>query len=86
MKTPLAIVRASAHMMPRLEAAESLLAANRTALGTRSLAPDDARALAARWERQTAPAPSVPTETAARQQPRPLPALGLGLKLVPAHG
>jgi hypothetical protein len=77
METPLAIVRASSRMLPRLEAEESLLATQRTAVGTGSLSKDDRQAVVRRWARQV----DIPATQAVRtKDPGALAAMGIGLR------
>jgi len=49
MRTPSAIVLALLAMQPRLEAEESILAANRIAVGGGKLKAEDARRIAQHW-------------------------------------
>jgi hypothetical protein len=48
-RTPRAIVRAHLRMLPRIEAGESLLTAERVAVGTGSMKGDAGRDLARHW-------------------------------------
>lgn len=49
METPVALVHASASLLPRFTAEESFLASTRVAVGSGSLDADDARAVTAEW-------------------------------------
>jgi hypothetical protein len=80
MPTPL--LNAYAEQLPRLSAEESLLAANRIAVGTGSLRKGEGRRIAAGWQRamgQRVPSvrPKGPGEYAAHMA-----GLGIGIKRV----
>lgn len=81
MMTPVAVVRAHVRMMPRLEAEESLLVAQRVALGSGSYKKDDARRLTHRWTNQ-ARGPRI-SESAAAVNPRELAGMGIGFRRRP---
>lgn len=82
MTAPLALLRASMHMLPRLEAEESILAANRVAMGSGAMKPEDAQRVARGWERQAGASLIQP----AGSPPRALPHMGLGARPVVSHG
>lgn len=80
MTTPIAVIRACAAMMPQLQAEESLLAFQRTAVGSGSLAKDDAQAILRGWERQAFPErPHAVVRNPSRDELR---AMGVGVRVV----
>jgi hypothetical protein len=79
MRMPMALVRASLTMMPRLQAEEALLAVQVTALGTGSLKPGDARAVRDRLARAAGR-----RARAHRATPEGLAAMGIGFREVGA--
>lgn len=80
METPVALVHASATMMTRLVAEESLLDATRVAVGTGSLGQDDAKAITGEWTRLTDVAKQ---RVVHRPSAADLAAIGVGLIEVP---
>jgi len=68
-------------MLPQLIAEESIQASNRVALGSGTLAKNDARQLIARWQRG-ATGGSDPKPLAPRATPEMLSALGIGYHVV----
>jgi hypothetical protein len=68
-------------MLPRLRAEESMLEAERLAVGTGSLRPEKSKAILARWRRQ------VQADVKATPAPRELlAAAGIGVREVPRKG
>lgn len=63
-------------MLPRLEAEQSILEAERLAIGFGRLAPKDARDVLSRWQRATGAARIV---KAAKATPQVLAGFGIGL-------
>jgi hypothetical protein len=55
METPAAVLRACYQMIPRLQAEESLLAAQRVGLGSGSYKKEDARRIVREWQRSARP-------------------------------
>ena len=80
MTIPTAIVRSSIAMLPRLQAEESILAVNRTALGSGSLAKDDARALSRTWSKAANGGQEQPAIRISTDDPAKLKDLGIGVK------
>jgi hypothetical protein len=79
MRTPMALVRASLAMLPRLQAEEALLVVQATALGTGSLKPGEARQVRDRLVR----AAGHRRAPAQRMTPEGLAAIGIGFREVP---
>jgi hypothetical protein len=68
-RTPLAVVRACLDMLPRLEAEESILAVNRTAVGSGTARRDRAQQVTRSWERAASTGrtrPAIPDGVAFR--------------------
>lgn len=80
METPVAIVHASAALLPRLTAEESFLVSTRVAIGTGSLAEDDARGVTAEWRRHVEQARKGVVR---RPSAADLSAIGVGVTEVP---
>lgn len=78
--TPIAVIRSSAAMMPRLEAEESLLAAQRASVGSGTLKADDAKAIVRRWTEA-----ARPDRRPQAADPGALAAIGIGVQAV-THG
>lgn len=82
MRTSTAVVRSSLVMLPRLQAEESILFANRTAVGSGALSKDDARAVTSKWAK--AAAAEIPVLRNPSQED--LNALGISVKKVKRRG
>lgn len=80
METPVALVHASATMMTRLVAEESLLELARIAVGTGSLGQDDAQTITSEWTRL---AEAAQRQVVRRPSAADLAAIGVGLVEVP---
>lgn len=80
MSMPIAIVHASAAVLPRLTAEESFLASGRIAVGTGSLPEEDAKSLTAEWTRLTERATQAVQR---RPSVMDLAAIGVGVVEVP---
>jgi len=77
METPVALVQACAVLLPRLTAEESFLAASRVAVGTGSLAAEDAHGLTAEWARLAERA-----RTSVRRRPSPADLAAIGVQTI----
>lgn len=75
------IVKAFGRMLPRIEAEESLLEAERVGVGSRAVPRDTIRSATGRWRRTAYPAHT--RARAPRATPDTLPALGIGYQVVP---
>ena len=80
MPTPL--LNAYSAQLPRLRAEESLLAAERTAVGTGSLKKGEGRRILAGWQRQTDQRPPVVRPRTREQYRAHMAGLGVGVKTV----
>jgi hypothetical protein len=78
-RVPLAVVRAYLPLLPRLQAEESLLASQRTAVGSGSLKREQARAVTGGWSRLV-DAGVTPARPASRHE---LGGSGIGYREVP---
>ena len=76
---PSGVVLALLTMLPRLDAEESITAANRVALGTGSMSDDDARSVSRLWSAATAP----PEPLIVKPTPEALSALGIPVRRIP---
>ncbi len=74
--TPQVVFHAAIEKMPQLEAEESMLTANRTAIGTGSVEADAARRMTAAWERA---ANGGRRPLVAKATPEMLRSMGIGL-------
>ena len=74
----MAIVRACGRMLPRLEAEESILEADRLGVGTRAVRPQAVTETIERWQRTAHPAHTRPRPRRQRANPDTLAALGIG--------
>lgn len=79
-ETPVSVVQACISMLPRLEAEESVLAANRHKVGSGMLPAEQQQAIAGEWEQKAAPV-SGPTQRK-RVDPSPLVAHGFAIRRV----
>jgi hypothetical protein len=81
-RLPIRIVRDFAEMLPRLQAEESLLTADRVALGAGTLKQDAARELGRRWERATRDPGARDSRARVKLTPGDLAAMGIRYKVV----
>lgn len=79
-RTPSAVVTAYVAMLPRLEAEESLLTANRISMGGGQLKPDVAARIERHWHDQITPRAETPAPR--RPDPAALRALGFAVRKV----
>ena len=77
---PTPILNAYAEQLPRLTAEESLLAANRTAVGTGSLKKGEGRRVAASWQRLAGEHRAVVRSKGPGEYAAHMAALGIGVK------
>lgn len=79
---PIAVVRAYQAMLPRLEAQESLTAAQRTSVGTGRYKPEEAQRLIRAWQRRSVSETSTPAAALADPAAQ---GSGLGRMGIAAH-
>ncbi|HMJ87979.1 MAG TPA: hypothetical protein VK504_32605 [Vicinamibacterales bacterium] len=76
------VLRACGRMLPRLEAEESILAADRLGVGTRTVSRQAVKEALDRWQRTAHPAHTRARARRPRATPDSLAALGIGYHIV----